>query len=250
MSSSPPGLCCSHASSPRWKRARCAFRNAGSSAASSALGSGWAGPRGVRSGKNRSFSALAALPCRPASSRYAGYRRTGAFGSPRASPSTNCFSASTPRSITATASMLGGEPFSAAKLPSRVSQNWVASASPTMFKAPLTWCRCSGQALRTAASSGAASNLAIICRTRSSAWSTSAVIQDRVVVSAREPITPGGIRTPISSAPPRVRSGARRSARSFSCLRSSAGSRRGSASCCRRPGLPKPPAAAWRWRST
>ena len=61
------------------------------------------------------------------------------------------------------------------KLFSSASQKRVAPLIPTMFSAPLTWCRWSGQLV----SAPAASSV----RTRSSAWSTSAVIHDRMVVS-------------------------------------------------------------------
>ena len=69
------------------------------------------------------------------------------------------------------------------KLPSIASQKRVAPLSPIMRKAPLTWCRCSGQARSTVASPGSALNRAIWSRTTDSAWLTSAVIQESSVES-------------------------------------------------------------------
>src|SRR5262245_6138403 len=70
------------------------------------------------------------------------------------------------------------------KLPSIASQKRVAPASPTMRSAPLTWCRWSGQTRSTASSSGFPVTLAMFSRTTFSAWSTSALIQDRSVALA------------------------------------------------------------------
>ena len=79
---------------------------------------------------------------------------------------------------------LGRWPLMPAKLPSIASHTSVAPFRPTMRSAPLTWCRCSGQGCSTASFSGAAENLAIESWTSVSARSTSALIQDRRVVSA------------------------------------------------------------------
>jgi hypothetical protein len=79
---------------------------------------------------------------------------------------------------------VGRAPAMPAKLPSIASQTRVAPESPTMRSAPLTWCRCSGQGCSTASFSGAAENRAMESCTKVSARSTSALIQERRVVSA------------------------------------------------------------------
>ena len=83
---------------------------------------------------------------------------------------------------------LSREPFAPERLPSIASQKRVAPLSPTMRSAPLTWCRCSGHMPSTSVSSGDAENLAMLSRTCSNAWSTSAVIQERMVASAMVPV--------------------------------------------------------------
>jgi hypothetical protein len=92
--------------------------------------------------------------------------------------------------MTSIAAELGAVPSGAARLRSSVSQKRVAPARPTMRSAPLTWCRCSGQTLSSAGSSRTVRNFTMLRRTVSSAWSTSAVIQERIVVSAMFAITP------------------------------------------------------------
>src|SRR5688572_2513963 len=176
---------------PRWKTARCACRYAASSAFGRLFACGCAGACRARSGKNSSFSEASFLPERVASSLYTGYRRSGTSAWPRARSATNSFSASTARSMVPIAAPFFGACARPEKLPSIASQKRVAPASPTMRSAPLTWCRWSGQTRSTASSSGLPVILAMLSRTSFSAWSTSALIQDRRVALAMSSLCSG-----------------------------------------------------------
>ena len=83
-----------------------------------------------------------------------------------------------------TATTFGRPPSTPDKPPSMASQKRVAPASPTMRSAPLTWCRCSWQEPSAAVLSGSATKRAMCSCTSDNAWSTSVVIQDRMVVEA------------------------------------------------------------------